>query len=385
MVLGYLVRGPMGGIAWHYLQYVMGLAALGHDVYYLEDADDYASCYDPRTGTMTTDPAAGLDFARDAFDRIGFGGRWGYYDSHTGHWMGPLADRATAICKSADLVLNVSAVNPLRPWLAEVPVRVFIDTDPAFTQIQHLTHPDRLAIARDHSVFLTFGENVPGGASDVPPDGLPWQATRQPIVLEAWPVMPSPPQAPFTTVMKWNSYPPMEYAGRRYGMKSLSFVDYVDLPHRTAAAFELACSPGDPDALRARGWRLCDPASVSADPWLYRHYIQQSLAEFSVAKHGYVAARTGWFSERSAAYLASGRPVVVQDTGFTQWLEAAAGVLPFSTADEAADAVARVIGDYARHCRAARQVAADLFDARAVLTSLLDRALAPAPSSAFTK
>lgn len=378
-MLGYLVRGPMGGLAWHYLQYVAGLAALGHDVYYLEDGSEYGACYDPRSLTKGDDPSYGLGFTAAAFDRLGFAGRWAYYDPRAPHWMGPAAPRVAEICRTADVVLNVSGINPITPELQRVPARVLIDTDPAFTQILHLQEPERLAAARRHTVFFTFGERIPDGGSAVPSDGLPWQATRQPVVLDRWPVTPGPSDGPFSSVLFWNSYADVEHAGRRYGMKSASFEPYADVPRLTGSRFELAFgSQSRPPALVRGGWRLLEPFAPTADPWTYQQFVRASKAEFGVAKHGYVEGRTGWFSERSAGYLASGRPVVIQQTGFSAWADMEEGILSFSNLEEAVEGVRRVNMDYARHCRAAR-AAAELFDARIVLGSLIERALQSGP------
>jgi hypothetical protein len=380
-VLGYIVRGPIGGMAWHHLQYVLGLARLGHDVRFIEDSDDYPSCYDPSRGVMDEDPTYGLRFATAAFDRLGLSDCWAYHDAHAGLWHGPAADTLDWLAR-ADLLLNVSGVNPLRPWLLGVPARALIDTDPAFTQLRHLTDPAAQTAAEAHTAFFTFGENIPTGRSSVPDDGFRWQPTRQPIVLDAWSVPAAPSEGRFTTVMQWDSYPAREYGGRRYGMKSESFGAYLDLPVRCGRAFELAVgsSSAPREMLRERGWLLRDPLEVTRDPWTYQEYLRDSKAEFGVAKHGYVAGHTGWFSERSACYLASGRPVLVQDTGFTDWLSAPGGVIAFRTPQEVVEGVEEVRGRYEFHAREARAIAEEYFDAGKVLSQLLDRALASSRS-----
>lgn len=377
-VLGYVVRGPIGGMAWHHLQYVLGTARLGHDVRFVEDSDDYPSCYDPARGVVDENPDYGLRFAAAAFDRLGLPGCWAYHDAHVGRWYGPAADTILDWLARADVLLNVSAVNPLRPWLLRVQARALIDTDPAFTQIRHLTDPAARAAAAAHTTFFTFGENIPAGCSSVPDDGFPWRPTRQPVVLDAWQVAPAPADGRFTTVMQWDSYPAREYGGRRYGMKSESFGPYLDLPRECGGVFELAVGSASAprERLRERGWLLRDPLEVTRDPWAYQEYIRGSKAEFGVAKHGYVSGRTGWFSERSAAYLASGRPAIVQDTGFTHWLSTAGGVLPFGTPEEAIAGVEEIRGRYNFHAREARSVAAEHFDAAKVLSRLLGEALA---------
>jgi hypothetical protein len=377
IVLGYLVRGPLGGIAWHHLQYVAGLARLGHDVYFLEDSGDYASCYDPIRNVMDTDPTYGLAFAADAFERLGIGGRWAYYESHDHNWLGPAAALAPEVCRSADVLLNVSCVNPLRSWMAHVPVRVLIDTDPVFTQIRHLTRPAARATAADHSAFFSFGENIGQPDCTVPADGFAWQPTRQPIVMDAWTASTGTAAAPLSTVMLWESYPSAEHNGIRFGMKADSFGPYMDLPSRCSDTFELAvgCANGARERLTNHGWTILDPREPTRDPWTFQDFVRRSKAEFSVAKHGYVVSQSGWFSERSAAYLASGRPVVIQDTGFTRWLQAKGGVLPFVTADEALEQLDVLNRSYVAQCREARAVAREYFDSAVVLTSLLDRAL----------
>lgn len=376
VVLGYIVRGPLGGMVWSNLQYLMGLARLGHEVYFVEDSDDYPSCYDPSRGVMDEDPTYGLAFAAEVLARIGLQGRWAYYDYHTSRWLGPGAEHILNICASADLVLNLCGVNPLRPWLAEVPVRVLVDEDPAFTQIRHLSNPSARSRALQHNVFFSFAENIDRDTCTVPDDGLPWRPTRQPVVLDTIAVTPGPAQGNFTTVMQWESYRALEHNGVRYGLKSDSFVPYLDLPQHAGGIFEIAL--GGESAPRAllgqKGWSFTNPLVPTRDPWTYQRYVQQSKGELSVAKHGYVVSRSGWFSERSVCYLASGRPVIVQETGFSDWLSAAgSGVVPFSTPEQALAGVNRVSRDYARHCQAARTIAEDYFDARCVLPRLLDQ------------
>ncbi|MHB1562125.1 MAG: glycosyltransferase, partial [Isosphaeraceae bacterium] len=216
----------------------------------------------------------------------------------------------------------------------------------------------------------------PGGASDVPDDGFPWQATRQPIVLDAWPVTPGPAGGKYTTVMNWSSYPPREYGDRRFGMKNESFSPYTGLPRRTTGPFELALGGGAAprETLRAAGWSIADPLVATRDPWSYQDYIRRSRGEFAIAKHGYVVSRSAWFSERSACYLASGRPVIVQDTGFSHDLPTGNGVLAFENPDDAIAAVEEVNRRYDHHCRAARDLAIAYFDSRAVLTRLIESA-----------
>jgi hypothetical protein len=372
-VLGYIVRGPLGGLAWHHLQYVIGLDRLGFDVAFIEDSgDDVWSCYDPSRGVTDMDPSYGLAWTDRLFMRCGLGERWAYFDKHRSSWAGPMATTAADFCSSADIVLNLSGSNLLRTWSARPPVRVFVDTDPVFTQVQNLVSDERRRLAQQHNAFVTFGENF-GSSSLIPDDGFPWRPTRQPVVLDLWEPSEPPTRGSYTTVMQWNSYPSVEHEGRRFGMKSDSFVQFETLPAHVSVALELAAGGGAPwDELQALGWVIVDPLETTRDAWTFQRYIQLSRGEFSVAKHGYVQSNSGWFSERSANYLASGRPVITQETGFSDNLPTGRGLLSFRSFDDAVSAIETVESDHRWHSRAAREVAVEHFDSNRVLRALLE-------------
>ena len=375
VVLGYIIRGPLGGMAWHHLQYVLGLKQLGHEVLFLEDSDDYPSCYDPSTHVIGTDPSYGLRFADQAFARLELADCWAYYDAHRKRWYGPASDSAMRFCRDAEVLINVSGVNPIRRWLESIPVRVLIDTDPVFTQIRHLNDQAARDRAAQYNAFFSFGELIETSDNSIPDDGLDWHATRQPVVLDAWPADEGAADGRFTTVMQWDSYPAIEFDGQRYGMKSESFDIVRRLPGRVKRPLEIALggSSAPRQELQRLGWRLVDPLAVTRDPWTYQAYLHSSRGEFSVAKHGYIAGRSGWFSERTACYLATGRPAVVQDTGFSRHLPCGEGLWAFDTADSAKEALQQVDVNYRAQCRAARDLAAEYFDSRKVLPSLLER------------
>lgn len=374
IVLGYIVRGPIGGLAWHHLQYLIGLRKLGYDVTFVEDSDDYPSCYDPSTNSIGTDASYGLKFVSRVLEKFGLERHWAYYDAHEVRWRGPESTRIQQVCEHADVLLNISGVNPLRPWFMAIPHRILIDTDPTFTQIRHLTNADACNEAAKHTAFFTFAENIGQPSCTVPTDGFKWQPTRQPIVLDLWQVFPGPEHGKFTTVMQWESYKKVFWEQREYGMKSDSFEPYLNLPRYCGQPFEIALgSENAPRKLLVeRGWQLQNPLEVAKDPWSYQEYIRRSKAEFSVAKHGYVVTNSGWFSERSAAYLASGRPVVTQDTGFSRCLPAGDGLLSFSGPENAVTAIENVCMDYAHHCAMARAIAENYFDSKNVLRNLID-------------
>jgi hypothetical protein len=374
VVLGYVVRGPLAGYAWHHIQYVLGLRDLGHDVYFIEDSDDYPSCYDPIRNVTDADATYGLEFAHRTFTALGLADRWAYYDRHTSGWHGPCAERAIEICRSASLLLNVSGMNPLRRWLIEIPTRVFIDTDPTLTQIRHLENPEARERASGHTAFFSFAGNLGMPGVNVPNDGFPWRSTRQPIVIDAWPTTPGPRDGKFTTVMQWESIPAATYDGVRFGMKSDSFGPYSDLPTMTSEVFELAIGSrtAPRSLLRRKGWRLRDSRWPTRDIGTYQRYIQRSKGEIGIAKHAYVVSRSGWFSERSACYLASARPVVAQDTGFATWLPEGEGVIAFGSPEEAVAGITEVDARYEAHCEAARELVREYFDSRKVLSRLLE-------------
>ena len=372
IVLGYIVRRPLGGGVFPTLQYALGLKELGHDVWFFEDSEDFPCCYDPSRWVTDTDPSYGLRYAEDVLGKAGLGDRWTYYDAHTDQWMGPCANDALSICESADLV--IAASGRLRPWTMQVPHRAFIDKDPLFVQVRHLQDDERRAVTAQYTSFFTYGMNIGEGSSEVPDDGFPWHGLSQPIVLDLWPPTPSRPlkNGRFTTIMQWDAYDPVEFGGLTYGMKSASFDDFEMLPSQVETSLEIAVGGGVPKSrLRELGWNIVDPLEVTKTPESYQNYIRDSLGEFTIAKHGYVQSRTGWFSERSMQYLASGRPVITQETGFSDWLPSGEGLLSFTDPASAVAAIEDVLAHYEQHCKAARELAEEYFDARKVLRRLL--------------
>lgn len=378
VVLGYIVRGPLGGFGWHHMQYVSGLAKLGHEVVFVEDSGPHPSCYNPEINTSDSDPSYGLRFIGDAFAACGIGSLWAYHDAPSSRWYGPRSDSILADCARANLLINLCDAEPLPAWLEEIPVRALIDTDPVFSQVRHLSDSGARAAAAQHNVFFSFGENIHAGTAAVPDDGFAWRATRQPIDLDQWPATGGNPTGRWTTIMQWDSYPPIEHAGVLYGTKSHSFEPYFDLPELSNAHIEIAVgSPSAPrELLERKGWHLRNPLEVSRTTHTYRNYIRASKGELAVAKHAYTVSNSGWFSERSACYLASGCPVIVQDTGFSKPIPACGeGLIAFNTIDEAVSGIESVQRDYARHSRAARAIAEEYFDSGKVLPLLIESAM----------
>lgn len=376
IITGLVGQYPFGGVIWDYLQYLLGFRALGHEVLYLEDSGAWP--YDPVAGTITGDCSFALRSLKKIFTDFDLAESWVYRNGADGKFYGAGEKVAREWLRRGDLLVNVSSAGWLRDYDLRVGHKMFIDGDPMFCQIGLLdgSNPQYAGRLRDHHSHFTFGLSVGQPSCPVPVDGITWRPTVQPIALDHWPVTPPPAQGPWTTVMNWSSYPPKTWEGRPYGQKDLEFKKFFDLPKVTSAKFKLAMGLGvdaqrPADHLRQIGWDLVEPQDVVPDHLTYRTFLQNSAAEWSVAKHGYVEGQTGWFSCRSACYLALGRPVVVQETGWTKHLPSGQGALAFTDLAEAVDAIARITHDYAHHAQAARRMAEEHFEAKQVCQQLL--------------
>ena len=349
--------------------YLLGLRALGHDVFYIEDTGECV--YDPILNTRATDPSYGTNYINAALEPFGLGASWSFVN-YDGSYHGRTADEVRNYCAGADLFINLSGGSWFwRDEYARIPRKVFIDSDPAFTQLAIAkAEPWYVEFFRRFDHLFTFGANIGTAASPVPTGDFVWNKTWQPITLADWKTTETPRDR-FSTVMTWQ----IESFTDVGGNKDQEFVKFIDLPSRTPQPFELAIN-GPQRLLREHGWSTVDAMRVSRTIDEYRRFIQGSKAEFGVAKHTYVANRSGWFSDRTACYLASGRPALVQDTGWSSHLPSGEGLLSFSTMDEAVGGIDRINSDYERHARRALEVAREHFDANVVLPRFLERALA---------
>jgi len=369
LVAGIIARYPFGGVTWCSLMYLLGLRDLGHEVFYIEDTGEYI--YDPVQNTRSEDPAYGTRYIHDSLSPFGLGDRWALVN-YDGAYHGATREAVQAFCADADLFVNLSGGSWFwRDEYARIPHKVFIDTDPVFTQlaiakgdawyVDFFTHFDHL---------FTFGASIGTPASDVPTGRFTWHKTWQPIVMREWEGTSGPAGGPFTTVMTWKTESFTDVDGN----KDREFINFIDLPSRTPHRFELAVN-GPQQFLRAHGWQTVDAMGVSRSLWDYREFIRGSKAEFGVAKHAYVSRRSGWFSDRTECYLASGRPALVQDTGWSSHLPSGQGLLGFSTIEQAVDGLDRIARDYPMHCRKAHEVAAEHFDAIRVLRPFVEVAV----------
>lgn len=377
VLAGYLIRNPLGGYAWQAAHYLLGLAALGHDVWFYEDTGHYALAYNPVTNEFGPVYDHGLSAAGAFLDRLGFGDRWVFADVEHGVERGPAAGRAASLLRDADLLVNVAGVNRIPPDRRGGRPAIYVDIDPGVTQIR-AENGDRVlrAILDEHDHHFTVGENIGTPRSPLPTGGYRWHPTRAPVVVAEWQGGQGPGTA-YTTVGTWDhAEREMTYRGEVYSWrKRIEWLRFLDLPRLTGQTFEVAMDvgsvPGDADRLAAYGWRTESPRAVSADPWVYRDYIRGSRGEFTVAKDLNVRLRSGWFSDRAACYLAAGRPVVEQDTGFGDVLPSGPGIHAFRTVEQAAEAVRVIESDYARASAHAADVARECFAADRVLAAML--------------
>lgn len=367
-------KAGRGGHTWVLLQYLLGFRRLGRDVLFIDRLEPSMHGNGPGPPWPAA-RAAKLRFLEKTFERAGLGGRFAVL-AETGESIAGLA-RAALLerVEESDLLLNVMGFLTDEEILAAATRRAFLDIDPGFPQMwRALGLADVLA---GHDAFVTVGRNVGRADCEIPACGLDWIATSPPVVLEHWPCRPGDGGGRFKTVASWRgAYGPIDFNGKRYGLRVHEFRRFVALPLRSGRSFELALDIHPDEAkdltlLADNGWLLTDPRQAAGDPWKYRAYIQGSGAEFAVAKNIYVETRSGWFSDRSACYLASGKPAVVQDTGLAEHYPVGEGLLTFGTPEEALEAVGRVCADYEDHARAARTVAERCFDSDEVLSRLL--------------
>lgn len=380
VVTGFIGLFPFGGVAWDYAQYVAGFAALGWDVVYLEDTGVWP------VYQRDCDASSNVAHVAAAMEYFDLGSRWAYRDAVTERCFGLSQSALDEFCRTADVFLNLSCSAPLRDAYAAIPIRALVDTDPMFTQIQYLNEESLAggptgmrALIENHTHHFTYGASIGERSCRIPTLELQWHPTRQPILLDRWPVTESPADGShgYSTVMNWKLDRDVTFDGEPWGQKDVEFMRLFDLPRRVpeirlgVAVSQAPESEFPTAAAREAGWIVLDPASCAHDARSYQEFIVGSRGEFSVAKHTYVKAQTGWFSCRSGCYLAAGRPVVTQDTSWSRRLPNGRGLLAFHDEDSAIEALRQVESDPKAHSKAARAVAHDYFDSNRVLREML--------------
>jgi hypothetical protein len=378
---------PFAGVAWQVLQYLEGFRRLGHEVFYLEDTLEWPS--DPLTKTVCEDGGAAAAYVAALMARCGLDQAWCYRDVASGRFYGCSERQLEQTLAATDVLINLSGVTALREEHMRIPVRVYLETDPVAPQLEVAKgYRFTIELLAAHTHHLTYGENFGAPDCGVPLGRFDYWPTRPPVVLDWWEPHNGPDgntgglpagfhDRPFTTIANWRQRgKDMVWRGRLLTWsKDVQFMPYLALAHRVRAPIELALAGANEETvslLRAAGWRVRPAGPLSKDLDAYRDFIRSSAGEFSVANEQYAALRSGWFSGRSVCYLAAGRPVIVQDTGFGCVLPTGEGVLPFSDIAEAVAAFESVLADYDRHCSAARAIADEYLRAEKVLGALLD-------------
>ena len=378
LVFGILFWYPLAGVTYQFLHYLMGLRRLGYDVHYVEDSGRWV--YDPRLNDLSPDADGNVDLVAPVLERHGFADRWVFRGNYEGgRCYGKSEAELAELYRSADAFLNVTAAQELREEHLAIPRRIYVESDPFPAQVRAATgDPATREMLAAHDTHFTFGEGVGRAGCTLPTAGIEWLHTRQPVATDLWRAEVVPPGDAFTTITTWhNAGKDLMYEGETYyWTKDREFRTVLDLPGRSGAAFELAVGEDREAAevLDAHGWRRRSSLEISRDPEAYRRYIQGSRGEFTVARDQYVRPRTGWFSDRSACYLAAGRPVITQETGFSDHLPTGTGLFGWTTEDDVLAAVDDIAADYDKHARGARDVAEEYFAADKVVGSLMDRA-----------
>jgi hypothetical protein len=372
VVAGSVAQRPgNGGHTWVFLQLLLGFRKLGWEVLFLDRLEP-EMCVDSRGRPAPPERAVNISYLDRVFRAFDLGDRYSIFGGENPVGLG--RDQVLEEVAQAGLLMNVNGFFDDDEVLERAATRVYFDIDPGFA---HMWRALGLHDAfQGHDLYVTVGENIGAPECTIPTGGIDWITTPQPVVLDHWPAQSGRGRA-ITSVGSWRGpFGPIEFEGVTYGLRVHEFRKFVDLPNRVSEPLEVAldidqADTADVELLRSAGWTLIDPHEVAADPWRYRSYVQGSKGELMIAKNLYVKSRSGWFSDRSICYLASGRPVLAQDTGFSRHYPVGKGLLAFSTTDEARASIEAIAADYPAHSRAARRLAEEHFDSDRVLGRLL--------------
>ncbi len=382
VVMGFMGSMPIAGVIWQHVHYIVGLQRLGHDVYYIEDSARIP--YNPQTFDTNNDFTYAAQVLGQLAREFDFEGRWSFCARYLPELptAGLSLTRIRRLYREADAILNVCGTQEFNDDLLQSDRILYVESDPGVEQIKvDKKVRSTVEYLGKHRALFTFGENIGTDRFPVPLHKLRWFPTRQPIVTDLWKTSRAPGAAAlFTSIANWSTsgLKDIEWRGETYlWSKSREFLRFVAAPKKSGEPFELATDIKDEktrNKFLANNWRFRRPHEMSVDYWDYRNYIRHSKGEFTVAKDQYVRLHTGWFSDRSACYLAAGRPVITQETGFTDHYGGDGGLFAFDSLGEIAEAVRAINADYRKHSRAARAVAREVFEAEKVLADLLARA-----------
>lgn len=386
VVGGFIGLYPTGGATWDYIQYPLGLKLLGHDVYYLED-----TCLYPvyqKEGVSWDDASGCVKYLKQVMTKAEMGERWGYRDIASGNSFGITEKKIREILKTADIFINISCSTFLKDEYLKIPKRILIDSDPMFTQMRYYNEINGFEkksstkdMLENHNYLFSFGENINEPDCRIPKFHFNWSKTRQPICLDEWANSGEASNSSFTSIMNWTEKKKLIYQNEEWGQKDVEFRKFEDIPMKCPdMKFEVVINRSlnaeknfHQQQLINKGWRILDPHNTVDSPAKYRNYIQTSSGEFSIAKETYVKANTGWFSCRSACYLAAGKPVITQDTGWSRNIPAGKGLFAFTDMNSAIFALEQVKNSIKQQSKMAREIAYSYFDSNLILTNLIEQ------------
>ncbi|HEX8251313.1 MAG TPA: hypothetical protein VF599_24280 [Pyrinomonadaceae bacterium] len=378
IVFGILFWYPLAGVTYQFLHYLIGLKRLGYDPYYIEDSGRWV--YDPKINDLSPDASGNLNAVVPILEANGFAGKWAFRGKYPdGQCYGMSEHEILQLYKEADAFLNVTGAQEIREEHLLCPRRIYVESDPFASQAKAANaEQSMIETLQAHDTLFTFGENIGQSDCGIPAEPFQWLPTRQPVVMELWENSFGYSGKTYNTITTWhNEGKNVVYQGDvYYWTKDREFEKFLDLPRRRDVSFELAAGVEDEvrERLNNHGWKQTDSIAISEDTNRYRAYIQQSRGEFTVARDQYVRPNTGWFSDRSACYLAAGRPVITQETGFSKFLPTGKGLFSFRTMEDILAAVDEIESDFEGNCRAAQEIANEYFSAEKVVGSLMERA-----------
>lgn len=388
IVGGYIGLYPTGGATWDYIQYPVGLKMLGHDVYYVEDTRQYPLFQSD--GKDWNDASGCIQYLKKMMEAFGLKDKWAYRDIASGQCYGMTKEKVIELCRSADVFINISCSTFLREEYLNIPKRVLIDSDPMFTQVQYESEsggdipaegPTTRHMLENHNFLFSFGENIGAEDCKIPLLGFKWHATRQPVCLNLWESKQKHAVDSFSSIMNWSGRKKMHFNNEEWGQKDIEFEKYKSVPSKMPGVkFKVVInkplnkdSNFDSDGLETLGWSILAPDITIGNTEDYKSFIINSAAEFSVAKETYVKSKSGWFSGRSACYLAGGKPVITQETQWSKFIPAGNGLFAFTDVPSAVDAINEVNSRLAYHSRKAKEIAREYFDSAIVLTDMINK------------
>ncbi len=405
IIIGQIAKYPLGGVTWDWLNYLLGFKKLGHDVHYFEDGPKWL--YNPIENKVTVSDY-NVHYLKNVMSTFGFDSNWTYLSR--GKTLATSAlfgnQKIQEIFQSADAIFNICGSSDMNKLVKDFLIpknikRIYVDGDPMINQIKMLKEKnDATSSFRNHDIFFTYAENIGEKDCAIPlQKEIQWIKTRFPVYLPEWKSEVNKKADRFTTVANWQSYKGFLYKGEKYsGAKSIEFLKFKDIPNISKQKLELAIiadteekekvfkkenlqkklkdksfitNKNNLEKMKKGGWIIADAIQASEDWKIYRDYIENSKGEWSVAKNIYVKAKTGWFSGRSTCYLASGKPVILEDTGFSKFIPTGKGLFSFKNTEEALHAIEEVNKNYEYHAKEARKIAEQFFNSDIILKDML--------------